>query len=322
MKFSIIVPVYNACLFLHICIASVAAQSVNDWELILIDDGSTDGSAEILDAYAEADSRICVIHQENRGQFFARQSGIYYARGEYLVFLDSDDEITPECLEILQTEISKEVPDIIMYTGKVIRNDSDAGRIIGRMTEKRQRISVEMVKENLLACNDMNSLYLKAFRRELFLGDDTDYSSLEGMHCGEDKVQLLYPLTHATNILYIPDCLYRYYHRVDSIMHRFEINRITALMAGEMFSILRFYMEKWNMNDRHHQEQLALYQIRTYLSVYFGVRKRCTTFDEKRAFRRYPWNQYTESLTVWCRLAKRKLGFKERVMLIVTKMRL
>ena len=76
VEFSVIVPAYNSIQFLHRCISSVRAQSVTDWELIVVDDGSTDGSAALLDAYAKEDPRIRVIHQKNNGQFFARRRGI------------------------------------------------------------------------------------------------------------------------------------------------------------------------------------------------------------------------------------------------------
>ncbi len=75
MKFSIIVPVYNSANFLSDCLACVKNQSFDDWELIFIDDGSTDGSGTILDGYARSDDRIHVFHQENSGQFFAREKG-------------------------------------------------------------------------------------------------------------------------------------------------------------------------------------------------------------------------------------------------------
>ena len=322
MEFSIIVPVYNSGPFLHACIMSVKEQGVSDWELILVNDGSTDNSADILNFYAETDARIRVLSQENRGQFFARQKGIYAAKGEYLVFLDSDDELSPDCLETLQAAIRKELWDLIFYTGRIVRNGSDTDRMIGRISDKEGKIPVSQIKESLIASNDLNSLCLKAFRRKLFFEDDMDYSSLEGTHCGEDKVQLLHPVTEATRILYIPNCLYRYNYRADSTVHRFDINAISMMLANEMFSILRLYVAKWGMDDQQHQERLALYQMKTYLSVYFGVRKHCTTIREKRAFREYPWEEYTAPLAQYYRFIKSRLCLKDRVKLHIAKMRL
>ena len=193
MEFSVIVPAYNSIQFLHRCISSVRAQSVTDWELIVVDDGSTDGSAALLDAYAKEDPRIRVIHQKNNGQFFARRRGIDAAQGDYLVFLDSDDAWMPDCLQTLHAVIKNHAPDMILYTGRVIREGPGGAQMIGHVFEHEQWLTVSQMKEMLISGDELNSLWLKAFRRELFFGDDTDYSSLAGVHCGEDKVQLFTP---------------------------------------------------------------------------------------------------------------------------------
>ncbi|MGI5936931.1 MAG: glycosyltransferase [Oscillospiraceae bacterium] len=103
--FSIVVPVYQAEQYLDKCISSVLDQTLNDWELILVDDGSRDKSGRICDDYASKDPRIIVIHQENAGVSEARNAGIERAGGKYLAFLDSDDSFEPQMLERLFTAI-------------------------------------------------------------------------------------------------------------------------------------------------------------------------------------------------------------------------
>lgn len=98
---SVIIPVYNAEKWLNRCIDSVLAQTLSDWELILIDDGSTDNSPTICDQAASSDERIRVIHQENQGASLARRNGIAEAKGEYISFVDSDDQIERNYLETL-----------------------------------------------------------------------------------------------------------------------------------------------------------------------------------------------------------------------------
>ncbi len=100
-EISIIVPVYNAGNYLTACIDSILAQTFTDFELILVDDGSTDGSDAVCDAYAMNDSRIYVIHQENQGQAAARNHAIKQAKGEWFCFVDSDDIVHPQLLERL-----------------------------------------------------------------------------------------------------------------------------------------------------------------------------------------------------------------------------
>jgi len=103
--FSIVVPVYQAERHLDKCISSVLAQTLDDWELILVDDGSRDASGRICDEYASKDPRIIVIHQENAGVSEARNAGIDKAKGKYLAFLDSDDAFEPQMLEKLHAAV-------------------------------------------------------------------------------------------------------------------------------------------------------------------------------------------------------------------------
>ena len=98
---SIIIPVYNAEKFLRNCIKSVVSQSFKDWEAILVNDGSKDGSRAICEEYVEKDKRIKVINKPNGGPSSARNIGIHEAQGEYVFFLDADDTITPDCIESL-----------------------------------------------------------------------------------------------------------------------------------------------------------------------------------------------------------------------------
>ena len=100
-RISVIVPVYKAENFIHRCVDSILSQTFSDFELILVDDGSPDNCGVICDEYAEKDSRIRVIHQENQGQAAARNRAVTEARGEWVCFVDSDDSIHPQMVEHL-----------------------------------------------------------------------------------------------------------------------------------------------------------------------------------------------------------------------------
>lgn len=321
MKFSIVVPVYNALPFLDSCIASVQKQKITDWELILVDDGSTDGSEAVLESYAKADSRICILRQSNKGQFFARQRGIEAAKGEYILFLDSDDELVENCLSVLDMELQKKEWDIIMYTGQIILEGVTTQRTIGCIAPDAKEVSVQWLRQNLISSNDLNSLCLKMFHHKLFEGDRTDYTCFIGTHYGEDKARLLYPVSEAERILYIPDRLYRYNLRAESTMHQFEFSNIFRMLSNEMFSMLYFYMQKWEMTDKKSQENIAIYYLRNYLSVYYGLRKRCHTAQEKRKFRKISWEKHVDQ-RAFCYFFSQQILFKEKVKLLAARLHL
>lgn len=125
LKFSIIIPVYNVLKYLPECVSSVLQQSFNDYEIILVDDGSTDGSEKLCDQYAEKDSRIKVIHQSNEGQAAARNAGIKVAEGDYLLFFDADDLY--EQGDLLK-EIAQATPgaDAVVFNWKEFQHGHDS----------------------------------------------------------------------------------------------------------------------------------------------------------------------------------------------------
>ena len=109
---SIIVPVYQVEAYISECVESLLAQTYKNLEILLVDDGSTDGSGEICDEYAVKDDRVRVIHQRNQGPSVARNSGLDHMKGEYVAFVDSDDAVLPDFIESLYELLEKHHADI------------------------------------------------------------------------------------------------------------------------------------------------------------------------------------------------------------------
>jgi len=120
MKFSLILPVYNVDRFLQECLDSIVKQTFNDFEVICIDDGSTDNSSEILKQYRNKYEYFKVITQENKGQGIARNIGIDEAKGEYICFIDPDDYISEFYIEELSKICNKTCADVIQFNFKYI----------------------------------------------------------------------------------------------------------------------------------------------------------------------------------------------------------
>lgn len=142
-KFSIIIPVYNASKYLQECLDSVLSQTIDDYEVIIVDDGSTDDSARIIDEYASKDNRLTIRHKANGGVSTARNMGIEMAKGDYLCFVDADDVIASNYLESLYNAMGEEA-DSAMGGFQVFFCDGRLGATVVPECEK-----IETLEENL-----------------------------------------------------------------------------------------------------------------------------------------------------------------------------
>lgn len=118
VKVSIVIPVYNRKNFLTVCIKSLLAQSFEDFEICLVDDGSTDGTGLLCDELAEKDTRIRVLHVQNGGATYARQKGVELATGEWVVFVDSDDTMPADALQRLFQATSEDTDIVVGFCRK------------------------------------------------------------------------------------------------------------------------------------------------------------------------------------------------------------
>lgn len=157
-KISVIVPIYKTERYLQECIDSILSQTYTDFELILADDGSPDGCGAICDRATAQDKRIRVLHQENQGVTRARANGVSAAQGEFITFVDSDDTIPPQALDVL-VKHANDVTDIILGNAQHLGSGSvPPGEI--SLTEYRQMCVVMKTVHN--------APFSKLFRRSLF----------------------------------------------------------------------------------------------------------------------------------------------------------
>lgn len=168
MKISVIVPVYNAENYLSACLDSILSQTCQDFEIILIDDGSKDASGQICDAYAGKDPRIQVVHQENGGVSRARNRGLELATGELISFIDSDDTLEPDMYELLVRVMQEHNADISHcgykhIVGEEIRLVHDTKRVIPHHTQE----ALDCFVDGRLFGG---GLWNKLYRRELLDG--------------------------------------------------------------------------------------------------------------------------------------------------------
>nr|WP_302706020.1 glycosyltransferase family 2 protein [uncultured Dialister sp.] len=216
MFFSIICTVYNTEEYLPACITSILNQSFKDFELILIDDGSSDTSLDICKKYEECDRRITCYTQTNQGPYYSRLRGINLAKGEYLLFIDSDDQFEPEALATIHSLLISDDSDMLIFNFNYMENN----KIIGRNSAiLRERVysGNELIRFAVLD-QKLNNLANKAVKRSI-LKNFTPSTEFYHMRNGEDLIMSLQFLQIADKVSYKNLYLYNYVKRIGSTTH-------------------------------------------------------------------------------------------------------
>ncbi len=221
MLFSIVIPVYNVAEYLEACVVSVLTNDCQDCEIILVDDGSTDGVCPALcDRLADRHpDLIRVLHQENRGLGGARNTGLEAARGDYLLFVDSDDTLSPDALTVLRQAVEKTGADIVAFQA-----DSDDGE--GHLTPIRCHStdtgSTFRLEDEPAFLLSLPSAWSRLWKRDLFLRSGIRYPSRVWYEDIRTSLKL-FALAGAIHTL--DERLYRYLQRPGSIMNSASLSR-------------------------------------------------------------------------------------------------
>ncbi len=211
---SIIVPIYNASNFVGEAINSVLHQSFSNYELILVDDGSTDNSLQICYEYCNKDDRILVLHKENGGQLSARMYGLSHASGEYCVFLDADDELEKKALEIIEKSFQYYQSDCLIYGYKRVSTNNQ----LIREVKESQVVVLTDKKDIYLKCltsGMYNELCRKAIRREVI--PMIDYSEYFHLRRFEDLLQTIDIVKSCKSIVFLTESFYIYRFNENSV---------------------------------------------------------------------------------------------------------
>lgn len=239
--FSILIPVYNVREYLAECLESVVNQTFSDFEVIVIDDGSTDGSDRICDQYAADYENIYVYHQENKGLMMSRKEGILKAKGEYCLFLDSDDYYALTLLEEVEKKLSQEMVDLLIYNKARVYLKRVAEKEFPKMDARQYRIvDKKEALQIFMGSNQYNSIVMKVVRRKKIL------PYLEEIYIpvnyAEDVLQSAWFLLLSDKIGFYNKSLYYYRIRGSSMIHKktkegmleiVEVKRKTLVLLKE-----------------------------------------------------------------------------------------
>ena len=260
-KISVIVPVYNVEQYLCRCIDSIIAQTFPDFELLLIDDGSKDRSGEICDEYAQKDDRVRVFHKENGGVSSARNLGLDNAKGEWISFIDSDDWIEVDYLQVINDNISN---FDIMFFGAVWHYEDGGQRSLGfRQVECKTNIEKEIyhLLENDMGVNYFGYTWNKVFRRDII--EKSNLRFIDNLSVSEDEVFTLAYCNNSKTLKIIDTTLYHYIWKCQGLTHKQKKSYEWLLLADSFRQLL----------DGIKDKKLAELYIRRIASFYLAAAK-------------------------------------------------
>ena len=240
-KVSIIVPVYKVEQYLRRCLDSIVAQTFTDWECILIDDGSPDKSGDICDEYAERDGRFRVIHQENKGVSAARNAGLDAARGEWIGFVDSDDWVENNFIELLYLSACESGADIV---GCDALDETEYDSILSKNNILLPNFDLV---ENLLRNKLHGGLCLYFIKHERF----KNISFVEGMNICEDLLVSIKLFVNKPKTLHISKPLYHYTASNTNSITRSVFSKEKCLQLVKSAELIEQVLKENQIYDEH-----------------------------------------------------------------------
>ena len=272
MLFSVCIPVYNTSKYLDECLQSVLCQTETDYEIVLVDDGSTDDSGKICDRYAAQYPHIRVVHKENEGLMMTRRRGFQEAAGDYFICLDSDDALNDEnALIKIRHMIEEKNADLVLYE-YIYSYDRSAqpDRYISLFDHPNGYVFENETKKELynklLLGKFLNPIVIKAVSRRV-VDLDVDYGQWKDQlvnSSGEDLFQSIPILDKAERIAYLKEPLYFYRWNPASISRNVRPEYYYAYRT--IYERTDLYLEKWKFSD---EQKHRIIQGR--INMIFGV---------------------------------------------------
>lgn len=263
---SVIIPVYQVEPYVARCIESILVQTLQDLEIILVDDGSTDESGRICDQYKVRDSRIKVIHQTNGGISAARNTGLDVAKGRYIGFIDSDDYIAPNMYELMYEAMHKKQVDLAVcnyekvYEGDIRQEERVEEKLQEQLIYTR-KAALQAMQENRGCWTYVNN---KLYKREIFKA-----LRFEEGRIYEDAFIMPKLMSKCEKIVTVPESLYFYVQRAGSILHtQFNEKRLDKVTAFQQEAALFRAQNEYQLSRRAERDY-----INTLLWSYYILRK-------------------------------------------------
>lgn len=226
IRFSIIIPIFGVERYLHQCLNSILIQTYANWELLLIDDGSLDSSGQICDEYAAKDSRIRVFHKTNGGVSSARNVGLENAVGEYVAFVDADDWVSDDWLNICNSYVSEKNIDFLQYAYWM-------QGISGKFSLTESRSSEVLSGKNYISSGFFSASIISVIRRSIV----KHLRFVPNMKYGEDLLFMLTAISCSNRCLHIEEACY-YYRRTPGSAMRHHPDSVSLMTFSQNLIVL------------------------------------------------------------------------------------
>lgn len=296
MKYSFLVPVYNVEKYLEQCIESMLAQTYKNFEIILVDDGSTDNSGKICDDYAEKYPEIVkVIHKPNEGLVSSRESGIANVSGEVCLFVDSDDFIENDLLEAVNEEFSQDSDlDMVIYSFCYFADGKKTKRIktLSESDVVFEGESKKVLYEALMFTPLISSLWTKAVRTDMLKNDTVDYSEHYCHNMGEDQFRSISLISDSNKIKYINKEFYNYRTDNFSISRDFSAESISKKNTVYIYDRFIEMLPEWGMNDNSTISRLKATWLNLAVYTFNQYYKSAKGFKQRKKIVDFDWSSF------------------------------
>lgn len=263
VKISVIIPLYNASAYLHHCIDSLLSQPFQYIEIILVDDGSTDGSSAICDEYAAKDSRIRVFHESHLGVAYSRQVGLEHAIGDYILYVDADDIVDSSMISDMYDEATRQQADMVICDYRELTPNGEVYR-----KQEPTALGGVTVLDDILNGKLYGALWNKLMRREWLLENKACFPQQLSMR--EDLIFLSQCLPFAKKITYIPKAYYGYERRNATALTSNYVNETPSYYNQESLWVSLILKNQYLAKDTRLRLERYFFRL-SYITLKYGL---------------------------------------------------
>lgn len=304
---SVVMPAYNSEKYIKYCLESICSQSYKNIEIIVVSDGSTDKTEEIVMQLQKDDDRIILITQENSGASIARNNGIKHSKGEYILFFDSDDILKENALQIMYNEIKKEKADLVMGSLEIKENDKQK-QVVGRIEEKVYQ------NNDVFKCSVMSPYPgTKLYNNNIIKKNNIKFANVK---VGQDLNFFLKYLLYSTKIKVVTDIFAEY---------RIVSNGISRTYSYKILDIVNSFEDIKKNYLKEEKGDIYNYYISIAEAIHYGYQISKIKFIKNKIDRKIMmlyFNRYFKSITLqWNDFTKsyKKNYFKIKIKLLFRK---